>query len=322
MINNIKIVKEENGNTSFIKNPSNLIDAFLPPVAGIRVNNKSNDEDSIIEIFSITGQKYTFLVSSIESTQIKPAAAVPFSGTAEDLATLLRDSFFFEVDESLSTVWGDITGTLSNQTDLQNALDSLQSTIDNLNASDINNDSAVVGANVAAALNTLNNALAGILPISSNSVTNESAVIGATVTAALNELLNIIGDVINNPSAIYPSQFSEGQTMIADTIIGNQDNYEPTQVGKNFDEIQIVYLRPINNLDISGLIAPIDNSKRVVKYLMNDSGNRNIKLKNNNNNSLPANRFLFEKDLTIKDRQGLIVVYNPIELRWNAVTLK
>ena len=66
MINNIKIVKEENGNTSFIKNPSGLIDAFLPPVAGIRVNNKSNPNDSIIEIFSITGQKYSFLVSSIE----------------------------------------------------------------------------------------------------------------------------------------------------------------------------------------------------------------------------------------------------------------
>ena len=96
MINNIKIVKEENGNTSFIKNPSNLIDAFLPPVAGIRVNNKSNPDDSIIEIFSITGQKYTFLVSSIESTQIKPASAVPFSGTAEDLATLLKDSFFID----------------------------------------------------------------------------------------------------------------------------------------------------------------------------------------------------------------------------------
>lgn len=314
MINNIKIVKEENGNTSFIKNPSGLIDAFLPPVAGIRVNNKSNPDDSIIEIFSITGQKYSFLVSSIESTQIKPALAVPFSGTAEDLATLLRDSFFFEVSGSLATVWGDITGTLSNQTDLQNALNSLQSTIDNLNASDIANDSAVTGANVAAALNTLNSALGSILPVPSNSVTNNSAVTGVTVTNALNTLLN-------TPAIVSPSQFSEGQTMIADIINVDQDDYTPTQVGKDWQNVQLVYLTPNSNVEITGLTAPTGNN-RAIKYLMNDSGNRNVKLKNNNNNSIPANRFLLEKDLTIKDRQALLIVYNPIELRWNAVTLK
>lgn len=244
MINNIKIVKEENGNTSFIKNPSNLIDAFLPPVAGIRVNNKSNDDDAIIEIFSITGQKYTFLVSSIESTQIKPALAVPFSGTAEDLATLLRDSFFFEVD---TVDWGNITGTLSNQTDLQNALDAINGSLS--------------------------------------------------------------------------SEFSDDQTMIADAINVNQDDYTPTQISKNWQTTQLLYLNPTLNVDITGLTAPTGNG-RAIKYLMNNASNRDIKLKNNSNNSLPANRFLFEKDLIIKDRQGLVIVYNPIELRWNAVTLK
>ena len=62
---------------------------------GVKVKNKSgSNEQAEIELFSNTGLKYGFKVSSVAATQIKPAAKVPFSGDITDLIELLRDSFF------------------------------------------------------------------------------------------------------------------------------------------------------------------------------------------------------------------------------------
>lgn len=86
-----------------------------------------------------------------------------------------------------SATWGNIIGTISNQTDLQNALDNKAALIHNHTEADITD----LDKYTQDAVNTLLLGKANTVHThTSDEVSNESTVTGATVTAALDELNN------------------------------------------------------------------------------------------------------------------------------------
>ena len=81
-----------------------------------------------LEVIDKTGRKFIIPLARVESTQILPAAAVPFTGSLSDLYTLLVGSFFNEFHAGTGGV---------------------------VTSDDVTNLSTVAGANVTDALNNL-----------------------------------------------------------------------------------------------------------------------------------------------------------------------
>lgn len=85
----INIVKKENNDNVFFydSDSGDLINAYTGKIISIVYNN------SEVRIKFSSG--YIIINrSEINSTQVEPDAAVPFSGTSEALAELLSESFF------------------------------------------------------------------------------------------------------------------------------------------------------------------------------------------------------------------------------------
>jgi hypothetical protein len=87
----MKIVKLQNGNVQLLSDSGELIKSLSPAAtlqiaqegAAVRVNYGKNN---IHDIYP----------SEVTSTEIQPAAAVPFTGDLQDLFNLLSESFFFD----------------------------------------------------------------------------------------------------------------------------------------------------------------------------------------------------------------------------------
>lgn len=211
-----------------------------------------------------------------------------------------------------STVTGiDLTDALDQ---LQTLINNLQTSVSNLDSSDISNVSGVLGIDVTAALNTLESL---INALNSDDIANNSTVPGADVTDALDDLQSQINTPA--PPSSFPSSFTDAQTMIADSITGDQNNYLPTQAGKNFEDVELIYITPTNNLNIDGLQAPVP-PRRAIKILVNNSTNRRFTLRNNRASSAAANRFLIGGNERIEDSQSAFLVYNTVASRWNLIS--
>ena len=89
----MKLIKQENGNVHIMSASANII-AILPPSQYCRVSG------SIVTIKGLDNEDIILYPDKITATQVLPNAEVAFSGTVQDLATLLSSSFFFRVTSS------------------------------------------------------------------------------------------------------------------------------------------------------------------------------------------------------------------------------
>jgi len=106
----INIVKKENNDNVFIYDSDS--GAFKNAYGGGAENIVFNPSEVRI---NLDGGYVIFKRSEINSTQVEPNAAVPFSGSSEALADLLATSFFYEVGGGS----GPVTVTLENTIALQ-----------------------------------------------------------------------------------------------------------------------------------------------------------------------------------------------------------
>jgi hypothetical protein len=120
----MNIVKQSTGNVVLTDNSGNIVKVF------VMVNALDVVSSNEIIIKYGMNQWTTLFADQIDNTQIEPAAAVPFSGNAYALVTLLSSSFFFELSggggsqdlEDVLTI-GNSAGALSidlNNNDLLN----------------------------------------------------------------------------------------------------------------------------------------------------------------------------------------------------------
>lgn len=147
----MNIVKQTNGNVVLTDVSGNIQKVFVN-VNALEV--KGTDE--VIVKFGFN-QWHSLFAIQIDNTQVEPAAAVPFSGNAYDLASLLSSSFFFKLSgggggDDLATVLGN--GNSANNQDI-NDLDKLDF---NLATTDTAGEGQLVWNN---SLGTLNLGLKG-----------------------------------------------------------------------------------------------------------------------------------------------------------------
>ena len=91
----LNIVKKENNSNVFFydSDTNDLVKTYTGNITSMNWNN------SHVRI----NYTNTFLIikrSEVNSTQVEPNAAIPFTGSSESLAELLSESFFFEVSQS------------------------------------------------------------------------------------------------------------------------------------------------------------------------------------------------------------------------------
>jgi hypothetical protein len=87
----MNIVKQSTGNVVLTDNSGNIVKVF------VMVNALDVVSSNEIIVKYGMNQWTTLFADQIDNTQIEPAAAVPFSGNAYALVTLLSNSFFFEL---------------------------------------------------------------------------------------------------------------------------------------------------------------------------------------------------------------------------------
>jgi hypothetical protein len=89
----IDIVKLENGNVAFYDDGTG---DFIKSLSADVVEIECNPNGSVKIMQDNNSVEYLY-PANVNSTQVLPAAAIPFTGTCADLAELLSTDFFFEV---------------------------------------------------------------------------------------------------------------------------------------------------------------------------------------------------------------------------------
>lgn len=87
----MNIIKTASGNVHLTDNSGNVIKAL------VNVNSLEIKGDNEIIVKYGFNQWAGIIVDKVQNTQVEPAAAIPFSGDANDLITLLSADFFFEL---------------------------------------------------------------------------------------------------------------------------------------------------------------------------------------------------------------------------------
>jgi hypothetical protein len=119
----IDIVKLDNGNVAIYDTTSgDFIRSLSPDIVEIDCN-----ENGIVKVKQENGSVEYFDPALVTSTQVVPAAAVPFSGNCVDLSELLSTDFFFVVSgggavDAASVTYDNSTSGLV-ATDVQAAID-------------------------------------------------------------------------------------------------------------------------------------------------------------------------------------------------------
>ena len=144
--------------------------------------------------------------------------------------------------------------------------------------------------------------------LTSDDIINTSLLGGVTVSEAL------------LTASFFPEKFYDNQTMNADPITGTINDYIPTEIGKIYRDVQFIFLNPTNNVNIDGLLAPTSGSFEI-KILFNNSTNRRIRLRNNRTSSVATNRFLFNGNITIQQKESAVLFYNYVLQRWHCFAI-
>ncbi len=152
----MNIIKTASGNVHLTDNVGNVIKAL------VNVNSLEIKGDNEIIVKYGFNQWAGIVVDKVANTQVEPAAAIPFSGTAYDLLTLLSADFFFELSGGGGSQ--DLSSVLSvgNSTGFQN-IDMSFGELKNTNLIDFNESISVTPTTAQLTFsNTYNTFIAGL----------------------------------------------------------------------------------------------------------------------------------------------------------------
>ena len=190
---------------------------------------------------------------------------------SSDIDTLLRkqtkeEAATFLGLEDVSAVWGQVTGTLSNQTDLQGALDTNAFGVAT-NANNIATNTAAIAINTAktgitsgqASAIVANTAKVGITPTQASDITANNAKVGITPTQA--------SDIVTNTAKVG---ITSGQASAITTNTGNIAT-NTSNIATNAADIDYVAIN--TDYKIANNSADIQNIAIVVRDLVSSGDN-------------------------------------------------
>ena len=205
---------------------------------------------------------------------------------SSDIDTLLRkqtkeEAATFLGLEDVSAVWGQVTGTLSNQTDLQGALDTNASGVAT-NASNIATNTAAIAINTAktgitsgqASAIVANTAKVGITPTQASDIVTNTAKVGITSGQA-SAITTNTGNIATNASNLI-NEVSSLNTRITNNVLviqGNASNIATNTSNIATNATDIDYVAMNSDYKIANNSADIQNIAVVVRDLVSSGDN-------------------------------------------------
>lgn len=132
---------------------------------------------------------------------------------------------------------------------------------------------------------------------------------GTQLAATISDLSTAINAGVGSGATTFQNTIRLTGAITPPPIAAHTNNYNPAGLAT----ANILFLDATANYDLTGLEAQ-ENGR--VLFIQNISTNGDIKLKNNNANSLAANRFFLNADATIKKGMGTTIIYNSTLQRW------
>lgn len=274
-----------------VKTTNNKIQFLVLGKLILSLNNTASlqitSNEKGILITDITLKKIELFTNEIESTQLLPAAAVPFSGSTQSLFELLDASFFFNVSGGSGEV----------------------------------NDGLNVGAGngIFKQKSGLNLEFKTLIGGSGLSIVNNANDLTISATGGGGDMLKATYDPTNVGADVYDYANALGITQVTAAIVrinvtANEDNYNPA----GFGTTNLLELNPTgSDRDITGFVAPAVGVARIIT-IVNLSSSLKIKFKNNDSSSLAANRILLRDngDKDLKKQDGCRFYYDHTGNRW------
>lgn len=206
------------------------------------------------------------LVTGVSSFNTRTGAVVPASGdytSSQVTNSSSVSSGGATVTTALNSLQSQISASVSGVASVFGRTGTVVAVAGDYTSTQVTNSSAVAGATVTAALNTLNSALASAGPITSvfgrtgvvvavagdytsTLVTNSSSVSGATVTAALNTLNTAIGGLVTGVSSVFTR---------TGAVVAAAGDYTTTQVTNSSSVAGATATAALNTL--AGLISAL-----------------------------------------------------------------
>lgn len=111
-------------------------------------------------------------------------------------------------------------------------------------------------------------------------------------------------------------------TITPATISTSQTDYDPVDsvTGEGLANANFVRISSTTNVNINGLKIP-DNTKNQALFICN-VGNSNITIKNESGAGDPQNQFLVGGDRTLQGDEGIMLIYDIIDLRWRSQAIQ
>ncbi len=274
-----------------VKTANNKIQFLVLGKLILSLNNTASlqitSNEKGILITDITLKKIEIFTNEIESTQLLPAAAVPFSGSTQSLFELLDASFFFNVSGGSGEV----------------------------------NDGLNVGAGngIFKQKSGLNLEFKTLISGSGLSIANNPNDLTISATGGGGDMLKATYDPTNVGADVYDYANALGITQVTGTIVrvnvtADEDNYNPA----GFGTTNLLELNPTGaDRDITGFVAPAVGVARIIT-IVNISDDKKIKFKNNDSSSSAANRLLLKDDgdKDLKKQNGCRFYYDHTDSRW------
>jgi hypothetical protein len=105
--------------------------------------------------------------------------------------------------------------------------------------------------------------------------------------------------------------------LTPDTITGDEDNYDPVNLNSsNFLRLGT----DGGNYTISGITAPNPPTNQLL-FVCNVGTSGKLQLLDDNSNSNDVNRFLLGSSKTIKNNEGILLIYDVLSSRWRSASM-
>lgn len=118
-----------------------------------------------------------------------------------------------------------------------------------------------------------------------------------------------------NIEVIGATIYAAGSILTPAQITTNTDDYNPTgfQVSNDI-VVSVLRMDSDANRDLTGLVPSSPAKGNII--IITNIGTSDIKLKNNDANSVAANRFLLKGDINIEPNESYALYYDTVSLRW------
>ena len=163
----------------------------------------------------------------------------------------------------------------------------------------------------------LKNLIAGNISASSGSTFGNLTLSNGSITASDGSIDFENNNLSTTGTISVAGQVCFSAALTPATITGDEDNYDPVNLNSsNFLRLGT----DGGNYTISGITAPNPPTNQLL-FVCNVGTSGQLQLLDDNSNSNDVNRFLLGSTKTIKNNEGILLIYDVLSSRWRSASM-